>query len=264
MAKGLEFRSATQITKKLRTATRRIEDIVRKAHLNYDDTCKVMGEVRRRLEIVRPARRKHVVDRLSPSEADRFLRVAYGDALGPLLQTLFQTGARVSELVAIRVDDFRAEDATVVIRKGKGQKQRTVPVLPELARTLQVHLGDRRAGFLFESRRARAYSVRRVQQIVAAIARKARITKRVHPHLLRHSVAQQLLEGGMPLDQIQKFLGHEKIETTQIYAEATPAMIRTAYVNALGSDGEVPTGQKIVEQFKTLGFKVNEDGQNHV
>ena len=58
-------------------------------------------------------------------------------------------------------------------------------------------------------------------------------TERVYPHLLRHSVATTLLERGMPIDQIQKFLGHSKLETTQIYAESTTEMIKHSYTRAL-------------------------------
>jgi integrase/recombinase XerD len=75
-----------------------------------------------------------------------------------------------------------------------------------------------------------------VQQIVKDVAAAAGITKRVYPHLLRHTVAQHLLEGGMPLEQVQKFLGHEKLETTQIYAESSPQMIRDSYRRALRGD----------------------------
>jgi integrase/recombinase XerD len=61
----------------------------------------------------------------------------------------------------------------------------------------------------------------------------AGITKRVSPHTLRHSIATTLLEHGMPLEQIQKFLGHAKIDTTQIYAASTTAMIKESYQQAL-------------------------------
>ena len=61
-----------------------------------------------------------------------------------------------------------------------------------------------------------------MQQMIKETAADAKITKRVYPHLLRHSVARTLLERGMPLEQIQKFLGHAKLETTQIYAESSP------------------------------------------
>src|SRR6266853_6367564 len=70
---------------------------------------------------------------------------------------------------------------------------------------------------------------RRIQQIVQETAALAGITTRVYPHLLRHSVATTLLERGMPLEQIQQFLGHTKLETTQIYAASTTAMIKESY-----------------------------------
>jgi integrase/recombinase XerD len=73
-----------------------------------------------------------------------------------------------------------------------------------------------------------------VQQIVKAVAEEAKIKKRVHPHLLRHSVATTLLERHPALEQIQKFLGHSRIETTQIYAESTIEMIKDSYRKALG------------------------------
>jgi len=66
-----------------------------------------------------------------------------------------------------------------------------------------------------------------VQETVAL----AGITKRVYPYLLRHSVVTTLLEHGMPLEQIQKFLGHAKLETTQVYTESTMAMIKESYQN---------------------------------
>ncbi len=117
--------------------------------------------------------------------------------------------------------------------KGKGGKSRYVPILPELAQELRTHLGQRSTGYLFETNRHLPYSPRRIQQIVKATAEQAKIKKRVYPHLLRHSVATTLLERGMPIEQIQKFLGHAKLETTQVYAESTPEMIKNSYRRAL-------------------------------
>jgi integrase/recombinase XerD len=73
-----------------------------------------------------------------------------------------------------------------------------------------------------------AKEVRKTLQI-----ERVKTRKRVHPHLLRHTVATFLLERGMPLEQIQKFLGHSKIETTQVYAESTTAMLKESYRKAL-------------------------------
>lgn len=77
------------------------------------------------------------------------------------------------------------------------------------------------------------YLARRGQQIVKEIAEKAKIKKRVYPHLLRHSVAKNLLEREMPIEQIQKFLDPSKLETTQVYAESTTEMIKESYRQAL-------------------------------
>jgi integrase/recombinase XerD len=69
--------------------------------------------------------------------------------------------------------------------------------------------------------------------IAKETAAQAEITKRVYPHLRRHSVATTLLEREMPIEQIQKFLGHSKLETTQVYAESSTAMMRESYQRAL-------------------------------
>ena len=105
--------------------------------------------------------------------------------------------------------------------------------MPELAQELRTHLGQRTVGYLFETNRATCYSPRRIQYLVKETAAQAQITKRVYPHLLRHSVATTLLERGMPLEQIQQFLGHAKLETTQVYAASTTAMIKESYQKAL-------------------------------
>jgi integrase/recombinase XerD len=98
---------------------------------------------------------------------------------------------------------------------------------------LRTHLGDRSVGYLFETIHHTPYSPRRIQQIIKETAHEANIAKRVYLHLLRHSVATTLLERGMPLEHIQKFLGHSKLETTQIYAESSAEMIKESYQKAL-------------------------------
>jgi integrase/recombinase XerD len=207
----------------------------RRHHLTYDQARYVAKEVRSSLEIERTKTRKRVVERLSREEEKRLIQAAYRDKSehGLLIKTLFQTGARVSEFINIRVRDFFFDETMILIHKAKGGKSRYVPILPDLAQELRTHLGDRGAGYLFESNRDRPYSARRVQQIVKEIAEKAKIKKRVYPHLLRHSVATTLLERGMPIEQIQKFLGHSKLETTQVYAESTTEMIKESYRKAL-------------------------------
>lgn len=207
----------------------------RKYHLTYDQARYVSKEVRKALGIERVKTRRRVVQRLSREEERRLIQHAYRDRSehGLLIKTLFQTGARVSEFAHIKVEHFFFDELMLLIEKGKGGKSRYVPILQELAQELRTHLNGRGAGYLFETNRHLPYSSRRIQQIVKATAERAKIKKRVYPHLLRHSVATTLLERGMPIDQIQKFLGHSKLETTQVYAESTTEMIKESYRRAL-------------------------------
>jgi integrase/recombinase XerD len=208
----------------------------RSQHLTYDQARYVAKEVRRALTLERPKRRKRVVARLSRDEERRLISHAYRmkGTRGLLIKTLFQTGARVSEFVNIKVNELFFDEQMILISKAKGGKSRYVPILPELAQELRTHLGARANGHLFETIHSTPYSPRRIQQIIKETADEAKITKRVYPHLLRHSVATTLLERGMPLEQIQKFLGHSKLETTQIYAESSPELIKDSYQRALG------------------------------
>jgi integrase/recombinase XerD len=208
----------------------------RRHHLTYDQTRYVAKEVRRALTLARPPARQRVIARLSRAEEQGLIAQAYRmpGVRGLLIKTLFQTGARVSEFVNIRVEDLFFDEHMLLIANAKGGKQRYVPLLPALTQELRTYLRDRSTGYLFETTRHTRYSARRIQQLVQETAALAGITKRVYPHLLRHSVATTLLERGMPLEQIQKFLGHARLETTQVYAESTTAMIKESYQKALG------------------------------
>jgi integrase/recombinase XerD len=83
-----------------------------------------------------------------------------------LIKTLFQTGARVSEFVNIKVQEFFFDEQMIPIAKAKGGKGRYVPILPELAQELRTHLGDRTAGYLFETIHNTPSSPRHIQQVI--------------------------------------------------------------------------------------------------
>jgi len=204
--------------------------------MSYDQFVQAAAEARRRLGLRRPKDRRRVVARLSRAEVDQVLSAAYtvGGARGLMIKTLLLTGCRVSEFCHLEVEDFRYDQTAVIVRRGKGDKDRIVPILPALADELRVHVGPRAVGPLFANRSWRPFSPRRVQTILAEVARAAGIGRRVYPHLMRHTVAQLLLDGGMPLEQVSRFLGHAHVTTTQIYAESSPAQIATSYRKALG------------------------------
>ncbi len=261
----------------LAAVQRATERLWRRAHLTYDDTRQVAKWARRRLELSPPAVRKGARPRLTSEQIGRFLAAAYraarnrggGDgvrARGLLVKTLLLSGARVAEFVRFRVEDLDVEGCELLIRDGKGGKARRVPILPELAHELRTHLGRRRAGWLFETVTATGYSVRRVQYIVKEIAEAAGIDseKRVSPHLLRHTIAQHLLDRGMPVDQVRQFLGHADIRTTQIYAEASPAAVAVGYRRALGggalSESWARAAAEDVAALRSLGLVVRQRG----
>lgn len=177
------------------------------------------------------------VDRLTVEEELRFLDQAYArdGRTGLMLQTLLETGARASELVQLRVEDVGLAERVVTIRQGKGGKRREVPIRRDLAQLLRLHIGARRAGPLFVSRQEgsgptpHVLTRQRVGQIVRTAAIAAGISKRVYPHLLRHTVATRLLALGMDITDLQRFLGHESIATTRLYAETTAATLQRRF-----------------------------------
>jgi integrase/recombinase XerD len=227
-------RSRGDLSEVVRETTR----LWRRHHLGYDQTKYVVEQVRRRLDLTVPTTRSRTVERLDRAEVERLIASAYRDGSRPglMIKTLFLTGARVSEFIHIRVENLHLDDDPPQIRltHAKGQAQRYVPILPALAQELRTHLQGRRQGYLFESNRHTRYAVRTVQTIVKQCAETAGITKRVHPHLLRHSIATILLDSGqVPIDQVRKFLGHLHLSTTQVYAETSLQALGENYVRAL-------------------------------
>ena len=153
-----------------------------------------------------------------------------------LLETLYGTGLRVSELAHLTIDDLHF-DAGYLRCLGKGRKERVVP-LGENARTaLQRYLteccsiflktGTSRAVFL--TRRGTPFSRKGLWKLIKEHARAAGIMKNVKPHTLRHSFASHLLANGAPLRVIQEMLGHSDITTTQIYTHVDPSRLKSVH-----------------------------------
>jgi integrase/recombinase XerD len=224
----------------LTSAIRETVQLWRRHHLSYDQTKYVVEKARRQMGLTAPGQRKRTVDRLDKVEVERLIGAAYRhqSKYGLMVKTLFYCGARVSEFVHIQVQELYpySDPPQIHLTHAKRQSTRYVPILRSLAQELQTYLGDRKAGYLFESNRHTRYSVRAVQDIISEAARAAGITKRVYPHLLRHSVATLLLESGqVPLDQVQKFLGHLQIGTTQIYAQTSLQALGDNYQKAFAT-----------------------------
>ena len=143
-----------------------------------------------------------------------------------MLYLLYATGIRVSELV--RLPLFSCSLTSLHVRiLGKGNKERLVPFSEAAAERVTAYLEqgrpaltkNRTSPFLFLSNRGTAMTRARFWQIINAIALNAGITKKISPHILRHSFATHLLAGGADLRAVQMMLGHSDISTTQIYTK---------------------------------------------
>ncbi|MDY0019659.1 MAG: tyrosine recombinase XerC [Anaerolineae bacterium] len=162
-----------------------------------------------------------------------------------ILETLYASGVRVSELVGLDLRDvsFSAGEMRVI---GKGDKERLVllgrPALGALRRYLEgardEFMGDRATSALFLNRFGRRLSVRSVDEIVRMAGVAAGIEQVVTPHLLRHTFATHLLDGGADLRVVQELLGHSSLATTQIYAHVTQHHAREVYLRAHPRAGE--------------------------
>ncbi len=154
-----------------------------------------------------------------------------------LLELLYASGLRVSELVNMNVEQINL--ATNEIRVwGKGSKERVVLIGTPAANALSVYisdgrhslLGNKKNNALFVNRYGGRIAARRVQKILQKYART--INKKVHPHILRHTFATHLLDGGADLKVVQELLGHADLSTTQIYTHVTQSRARRIYLSA--------------------------------
>jgi len=150
-----------------------------------------------------------------------------------VLELLYATGLRVSELAGLTVTDVDAETRTLRV-VGKGRKERIVPFGAKAARALEAYLVIRgtRNGPLFVGARGRALAVRSIYELVRRRARASGITRRVSPHTLRHTFATHLLDRGADLRLIQDLLGHSRLSTTQRYTHVGSAQLMKVYNQA--------------------------------
>jgi len=161
------------------------------------------------------------------------------DALrdGAILELLYGTGMRVSELVSLDERDVDLQGLEIRIRKGKGGKERIAFLGDEAAAALAVYAADRPRwqqghdpAALFYGKRGRRLSDRSVRRIMDRCA--GRVGKPLHPHMLRHSFATHMLEEGADVRTIQELLGHANLSTTQKYTHLDMKTIREAYRKA--------------------------------
>jgi len=188
---------------------------------------------------------KRLPKALSIENIDSFLKVSRVDKFAvrdkALLELLYATGGRVSEIVNLKVDDLQTtEEYTAVRLTGKGGKQRVVPVGKFAQQAVFDYLDNSRNNFLkvpsnkyiFLNGRGGALTRQSAWNIVVAQGKSAGITEELSPHSLRHSFATHLLVGGADIRVVQELLGHSSVTTTQIYTLITIDKLRESYAMA--------------------------------
>jgi integrase/recombinase XerD len=155
-----------------------------------------------------------------------------------ILETLYGTGIRISECMRADLGDVDLRDGALLVRNGKGGKDRLVPLSGQALVALDSYLAESRPELarhhadvaLFLSRYGRRYSTCGLRLVVKRHA--ARVGLQLSPHALRHACATHLLEGGADIRHIQKLLGHASINHTAHYARVTPGALRAAVERA--------------------------------
>ncbi len=191
----------------------------------------------------RPATAKKLPQFLTPDEASRVVEAVHPDSKvhwrdRAVLELLYATGMRVSELTGLSLASLEPEDECCMVF-GKGGKERLVPVGRAALRSVQRYLGavrpalDRRdgraKGALFLNQRGTPLGRMSVWRIVSRAAERAGLERRVSPHTLRHSCATHMLEGGADLVAVQEMLGHADVSTTQIYTHLNREYLRRTH-----------------------------------
>jgi len=196
-------------------------------------------------ELLPPAIPKRLPKALTVDEINSLLSAPSEEGLGirdrALLELLYATGARVSEIIALNVDDVRASDESITTIRlfGKGKKERIVPMGSYAKKALDQYLTRVRRGLLKKNESAlflNARGSRLTRQsawaIVLEAAKRAGIKREISPHALRHSFATHLLDGGADIRVVQELLGHASVTTTQIYTLVTIDKLRESYASA--------------------------------
>ena len=193
--------------------------------------------------IAKPRQWHKLPDFLDFDEVEKL--ISYDDLSTPvkernclIMETLYATGMRVSELIAVKLRDIDFKRGIIKVI-GKGSKQRIVPVYPSLLKKLEDYLALRQeyfvkesdTGYLFLNQNGSILTRQHIWNMVKSKCAENNITKHVSPHTMRHSFATHMLSNGADLRTLQIFLGHSNISTTEIYTHVTDDDKRNTILN---------------------------------
>lgn len=218
---------------------RELAKYLRAERPDYSYLKSVFRALREELEIQVPRRETRLPEIPTEEEIRHFYQAVwncrnFGDMV--LIKTLFYTGVRVSELVAIRLNEVDVERCQIRIRLGKGSKDRQVPFPHSFRELLALHIGQmyaKGAVYLFESARKQKYTDRGVRKMLARYAAQAGITRSMSPHKWRHFLFTWLKKEGIDDALIQPYSGHATRQSLEIYSRLSLADAQPTYNQAM-------------------------------
>jgi integrase/recombinase XerD len=179
-------------------------------------------------ELARPRRFASLPKVLSPDEVRKILTSLDNVKHKAILSLIYSAGLRRAEALSLRVKDIDSDRMVIYVNKGKGFRDRIVPLSEKMLKMLREYAKKYKPRYyLFEGANGETYSVSSLQHILKAAAAKAGIGKRVSLHMLRHSYATHLHEQGIDIRLIQVLLGHKSTKTTEIYTHVSTNSINS-------------------------------------
>ena len=175
--------------------------------------------------IKRPKNEKKIPVVLTKSEVGKLIEAAETIKSKLILQFLYSSGLRVSEIVRIKPVDLDFNENLGWVREGKGKKDRMFILSEKLSKKLHKFI-KKHSDWNYLFSKIKPLTTRNIQKIVQKTTIKAGIEKSVHPHTLRHSFATHLLDAGVDIRKIQFLLGHSSIATTQIYTHISQEQVK--------------------------------------
>jgi integrase/recombinase XerC len=251
----------TTIVRKLATIRSFFKFLLRKGHVENNPIA----------EIKTPKVEKRLPHFLEVSDVEKLLNAPQGTSFQAkrdraILETLYSTGLRVSELTGLNLGDVDAT-SEVIRARGKGRRERVIPIGSFALRAIREYLDIRSAVLqdvakagspespLFLNRFGQRLSSRSIRKIMDKYIKVAGLNMKTSPHTLRHSFATHLLNRGANLRLVQELLGHKHLSTTQIYAHLTRRGIQEAYDHAHPRQVEAPAtnGTELPVETVTVG-----------
>lgn len=176
----------------------------------------------------RPRREKRLPTVLSKDEVLKIINSIKNIKHRTIISIIYSAGLRVSEITNLKLMDIDYTRDTIIVKNGKGNKDRIVPLSPKIKELINQYKQTYSPNlYLFNGQTGKKYSIRSIQQIFKQALLKANIKKEATVHTLRHSYATHLLKAGTDIRIIQKILGHSSTKTTEIYTHVSTTLINS-------------------------------------